>query len=304
GTDRASGGPFEQAKLQLHAFGPDGLSTRYEWFDVDDIDAALARFDELTTERPAATAFAGSVRRRVRPNAATANLARVETAIVARDADALDAGLADDAQLIDHTTGAVIDREGSLSTLCFTFKGRDATYRTEPFATLGDSLVLTLISASGAAFAGGRFDVGAYETEKIGVTDVDAQGRRQRMEIFAHDRLADAVVRAYERYAELLPEGAARDRAARTARSLRSIVALDPNPAEAPLDDDVEFVDHRRLGFEPARGAGAFVRHFRALLDLAIDLRLRIDDVLDLRPDTLLYRSTVSGTDRASGGPF
>ena len=44
-------------------------------------------------------------------------------------------------------------------------------------------------------------------------------------EIFAADRLGDAVARLYERYAELLPDGPARARAAATARSVAAVVA-------------------------------------------------------------------------------
>ncbi len=77
------------------------------------------------------------------------------------------------------------------------------------------------MSASG--FAGGKFDVGAYERDEIILIEVDAQGRRRRLEVFAADRLGDAVARLYERYAELLPDGPARDRAAATARSVAAV---------------------------------------------------------------------------------
>src|SRR5262249_62212201 len=93
------------------------------------------------------------------------------------------------------------------------------TYRHAPLATLGDSVALCLVTAS-ASFAGGTFDVGAYEIETIALDEVDAQGRRRQAEHFAPHHLGDAVVRLYERYAELLPEGPARDRAAATARSV------------------------------------------------------------------------------------
>src|SRR5262249_49594609 len=148
------------------------------------------------------------------------------------------------------------------------------------------------------------FDVAAYETVWVHLHEVDAQGRCRRVEAFAPDRLTDAVVRLYERYAELLPEGVARARAAATARSLRTIVTLDMHPAAPPHHDDIEFVDHRRLGFESSRGAGKMVRQTRALFDLADDVTNRIDDVLAVRPDIILYRSTTTGTDRASGGAF
>src|SRR5262249_56459718 len=64
----------------------------------------------------------------------------------------------------------------------------------EPVAPLGDSLALSRQSTSARGFAGGTFDVGAYERELIDLTEVDAQGR-WRAEGFAADRLGDAGAR-------------------------------------------------------------------------------------------------------------
>src|SRR5262249_57679336 len=47
GTARAGGGAYERPFVHLMVFGPDGLATRDEFFDVDRADDALARFDEL-----------------------------------------------------------------------------------------------------------------------------------------------------------------------------------------------------------------------------------------------------------------
>ena len=74
-----------------------------------------------------------------------------------------------------------------------------------------------LVSAS--ALASRKFDVGAYDIEKIDVVEVDAQGRARRVEDFAPDHLGDAVARLYERYAELLTDGPAHDRAAGMGRA-------------------------------------------------------------------------------------
>ena len=58
------------------------------------------------------------------------------------------------------------------------------------------------------------------EAERLGrrelaVLDVDMRGWIQSSEIFAGDRLASAIERIYERYAELLPAGRERERVAR-----------------------------------------------------------------------------------------
>jgi hypothetical protein len=56
------------------------------------------------------------VLRRVRGNGATAQAARVDAAIAARDADALPTLFAADLRVVDHATGVDFDREGVLVT--------------------------------------------------------------------------------------------------------------------------------------------------------------------------------------------
>src|SRR5262249_17455345 len=127
-------------------------------------------------------------------------------------------------------------------------------------------------------------------------------GRNRRLEVFADDRLADAVARLYERHADLLPDGPARTRAAATVNSITAILTLDPK--RPPFANDMECVDHRALGLWSARGAAAALRRMRALFELADHVTVRIHDVLGARSDAILWRSTFSGTDRASGGEF
>ena len=50
------------------------------------------------------------MRRRVRPNAVAANVARFDAAIAARDADALAALLTDDHEIVDHPNGRTYGR--------------------------------------------------------------------------------------------------------------------------------------------------------------------------------------------------
>src|SRR5215510_13194257 len=89
---------------------------------------------------------------------------------------------------------------------------------------------LCRVSMSASGLERGKFDVGAYETEHVDAIEVDAQGRHRWVEHFASDRLGDAVARLYERYAELLPAGPARERAAGTARSVRTYSGTHTGP--------------------------------------------------------------------------
>jgi hypothetical protein len=301
GTIRASGGAFAQDLCTLFVFGPDGLVTRWEQFDADRDAEAFARFDELAVERPAAR----PVCRRVRANAATVHLARLDAAVMARNTDALPDLFADGDELVDHTAGVTYGLEGVLSSLRLLFRARDISYRHEPLATLGDALVLARQSWSFAEVDDAVFGrVGASEHEDVVLSELDASGRRRRANVFAPDHLGDAVACLYQRYAELLPEGAERTRAAATARSVAALAGLDLDRWATALAPAVEFVDRRTLGLGIARGAEAVLRAVRSPLEATQDLASRWDDILELRSDVLFLRRMSLGTDRTSGGSF
>src|SRR5262249_41431393 len=250
GTDRAVGGAVERCLCELVIFGADGLPTRWEQFDAEREPVALARFEGLTAgAAPVPSQAVARPDRRLQANAATANDARIHAAIVARDVDAIAAHVADRSEVVDHTTGRTYDRQGLLATWHSLVRAQDATERVEPLATLGDSLALCREWVSGSGVAGRKFDVGPYEIEYGLLSEVDTEGRRAGTEIFATDHLGDAVARLYERYAELLPDGPARARAAATARSVAAMEGpLDLDRSAASLDSCIESIDHRTLG--------------------------------------------------------
>ena len=145
----------------------------------------------------------------MRANRATETVARLDAAIAARDAAALDALLATGSQALQHPIGF---SETMLSLYSAVQGVPDLTWQHEPLGTLGDSLALFRSSISGSEVARENFDVGAYDLENPVLIEVAADGRCLGAEYFAPERLGDAVARLYERYAELLPEGPERDR--------------------------------------------------------------------------------------------
>jgi class 3 adenylate cyclase len=299
-----TGGAYERRMIQVCLFGADGLVARLEMFDTDRDVEALARFDELTAERPAPA----PMRRRVRPNAATANVARVNAAVAARDADALPALLSDGYRVVHHAAGAVLNSQELLAwwRLLFT-EDRDFAFREEPLATLGDSLVLCRESWSGTESRGRAFEVGAFERDGFLLGEVDAQARAERAEYFGPDRLGDAIVRLYQRHAELLPDGPECTRASATAHSVAALPLIRQSattPYGTELASDIEWFDHRSVGIGSLHGREALLRHFRALLELTETWAARVDDILCLRADALLVRWTNSGTQRAGGGAY
>src|SRR5262245_11147651 len=94
----------------LWIFDADGCVAHWEQFDVAQEAEALARFDALTRE-----ATRPMLRRRVRPNAATANAARLNAVVAARAADALPPLHSDRLEVVHHPTGALLDRQGMLA---------------------------------------------------------------------------------------------------------------------------------------------------------------------------------------------
>src|SRR5262249_37065718 len=153
---------------------------------------------------------------------------------------------------------------------------------------------------------GKRLDVGAYEIEQLVLIEVDAEGRRRRGELFASKHLGDAIVRLYERYAELLPDGPPRARVPATARSgAASLGPSDFDRYATAVGPDVEMIHHRGLvGQGSSRGRDAWLSVFRVIFETVADATNRTEDILGLTPEAFLVRWESSGTDRATGGAF
>src|SRR5262249_2039687 len=151
---RAGGGAYERNHLRLFVFAADGLVTRVEMFDLEREDEAFARFDELTGEpapvRVGAAPFSTMQKRqrRVRANAATANVTGYEAPLAARDFETCDPLAADDLEIVHHSTGTTYGRQGALASVRSLLRARDATIRYELLASLGDSLALCRQSIS------------------------------------------------------------------------------------------------------------------------------------------------------------
>ncbi|TMA78596.1 MAG: DUF4440 domain-containing protein, partial [Deltaproteobacteria bacterium] len=263
--------------------------------------AAASRGPHVTT---ADDAVGDRVRRPPPPNAATENIAGIDAAIVARDLDAIRALMADDAEFTHHPTGTTYGREGALETFRVAFTASGLSSAREPVATLGDALVLCRATLSITELGDAEVPFGASRREQLMVVEVDRHARQCRAELFADDRLREALARLYERYAELLPDGPERRRATAIARGVAAIppgASVEREPALAP---DVEFVDHRLLGFGQVHGPEKVWRGARTLREVADDITVRVVEILEAGPSTLLLRWTIVGTDRDSGGRF
>jgi hypothetical protein len=244
GTERAGGGTYERPFLVVSVLGGDGLITQVEAFDADREAEALARFDELAVPPPKPRAL-----RRVRPNATRAFFDACLAALESRDAGALDRLHAESMEAVLHPLGTTLTRGETLDWWRLFLGDGGEAFHSETIATLGGSLALARQSWSGAASNDATFAVGAFQRDSFALIEVDARGRAERIEVFAADKLGDALVRLYERRAELLPAGPERDRAATIARSAAALQGpLDLDRLAGVMAPDVQFVDHRIVG--------------------------------------------------------
>jgi class 3 adenylate cyclase/tetratricopeptide (TPR) repeat protein/ketosteroid isomerase-like protein len=302
GNDRLGGGAYERLFLALWATNADGLLARVEWFDTDHDTQALARFDALV----AGTGPQVEIRRRARPNLATEARVRLKTARVAGDDAAAETIVAEDLEAIDHRWHTTYKRDGWFRTWRGMMRSDGATLHYEPIATLGDLLVLDHCRHTATGTTAGRFDVGEHSTDYVQLTEADRAGRIRRIEFFASHRLGDAVVRFFERHAELLPEGPARTPAAGAARAFAAFFchAYDPDRVATVLAPTIFRVDHRTVGFGEAHGRDAVMAVLRTLDEFADDVTFRLDDVLALTDHASMFRGTQRGRLRASDGAF
>ncbi len=160
-------------------------------------------------------------RRPVRPNFAIEEARRAEAAVAARDVQALESLYRRDVEIVDHQFGVEYGHDAIVERVRLTIEeSTDGAFRHEDLATLGDFVALCRLHSTASGSVVYDVPFGATEVTYLLVIEADDQGCARRIDIFGEDALRDAVVRLYERHAALLPEGAARTRAAATAQSM------------------------------------------------------------------------------------
>ncbi len=327
GILRSSGGEFERSVVELMLFNNDGLVAHWERFEPEQRDQALARFAELiagadaevqaesilSSDRPQlakpearASAALGKWATTPPANAATEHATRAEAAARSGDFTAMRELFTDDYRELDHPNGATLDADGIVASTQRLFRAQDPIFQLEPLAVLGTRVALVRRVSGASATQSRRFDVGPSEYTSLMLIEVAADGRSRYGEVFAADRLGEAVARLCELYAEQLPEGSARKQALTRAVGLRELSGrLDIEHLAKYFAPDVQHVDHRLAGVGRLSGAEALVNSLQMITtELAEQVEGRIDDLYGLTPDTGLFLMTTSGIDRRSGGRF
>jgi hypothetical protein len=232
-------------------------------------------------------------------NDATAFGARADALVAVADRDdAIEALFTERAQILDRKTNRTFGREERIAGLrALLAVAREPVSRHEPLATLGRSLALLRRTLSASGIEGRTSnDGGAYRIEELCVIEADERGRCARAELFAVDHLGAAITRLYERHAETRPEGPERQRTAAIARAVAAVLGPpDPDPVGPVLALDVQYADHRLLGWGAVRGVVAFLRALRTLRRALPSVEERTIELLVLRADALLVRRAITG---------
>ncbi|BBZ14762.1 BTAD domain-containing putative transcriptional regulator [Mycobacterium branderi] len=248
---------------------------RLEIFDEADLDAALARFEELHRQAPRLE------------NAASQVDARLHTYFAARDWDAMAEAMAQDILYDDRrrvaNAGLRRGRDAEMVNIrALVDLGANVT--STVIATRGERLVLTK-----SRFTGADQRPEAFHNVMLSVLEIDADERVVARIIFDVDDMDAAIAELDARY--LAGEAAAH---AHT-WSVISRSYAEMSRHELPRTTyDYANIDHRRFPME----AGAFNASLRAQWELLPDFSLRIESVHRLSDLGVVFTQAAKGTSR------
>ena len=232
------------------------MVNRSELFDETDVDAALARFDQLSRPAPRLE------------NAASQAVERYMAHFAARDWDALAMVLADDISIDDRrrvvNAGIRRGRDAEIANLR-AIAGAGFTYMTcVVIATRGERLILTRAS-------GGEGGSGEFLNEVLSVVEINSDNEHSAIILFELDDFEAAIAELDARYLA----GEAAPHARTWSMIAESYAAFTRQEFPAVRPDSV-FVDHRRAA---AFGSTDLTTYIRAGWDLGQHIRPYIEAV-------------------------
>ena len=251
------------------------LIKRSELFDEADVDAAVARFDELSRQAP-----------RLENDASRVD-DRFKNYFAARDWDAMTKILADDFSIDDRRRVVNIGiRNGSDVEIANMRAAAEIGTKAMTFvviATRGKRLALSRIRASGRDQR-----PEAFHTEALGIVEINADNRIAARVAFDLDDIDAAFEELEARYAA--GEAAAH---ARTWSVMAQAFAATNRREMPEFMPDFVNIDHRRArGFTP----GDLTAYMRATWDLAPDVIAYAEAVHQLSNLGAVFTQAVSGT--------
>ncbi|OBH92596.1 regulator [Mycobacterium sp. E2733] len=261
----------EWQMINICTFEGDLLS-RYEVFEKTELDAALARFDELPQRQPLA-------------NPASQVNERFWTCLTTQDWAALTEIMAENVVSHDNrrvvNSGVLRGRETNIANVQAVAEVGFEDFVSTVIAVRGRRLALTRIRSSAHGF-----EPGEISADMIGVVEVDADNRMTFHSIFDADDIDAAFAQLDARY--LAGEAAAH-------AHVWSVIARECdrfNRHELPAADWVT-IDHRSL---VTIDAGDLLSNIRATWDLMPDVRVNIEAVHRLGSSGAVVTYTANGT--------
>ncbi|HXC51516.1 MAG TPA: adenylate/guanylate cyclase domain-containing protein, partial [Candidatus Limnocylindrales bacterium] len=187
--------------------------------------------------------------RRLPRNFAIQNRHRLATVIASRDVQAIETVFRQDVEIIDHPHGRSYGYASMHERIRLMIaESVDSKWSYESLTPLGESLAVCRLCITTTGSSVDTASIGATDVAYVQVVEADNMGRARRVEIFAEDKLGEALVRLYERYAGQQPEGPARASAAQVARSIAAYDGrFDPGRVEKELSTSFRLIDHRSL---------------------------------------------------------
>nr|WP_237162457.1 BTAD domain-containing putative transcriptional regulator [Mycolicibacterium fortuitum] len=266
---------FEAEWRDLHALMVAGDKVcRSELFDANDLDAALAHFDELSQP----------VRRL--ENAASRATDRFQERFAARDWDAMAEAVTDDISFDDRRRVINADLQIGRESFIENFRiaaDLGATQSPTAIATRGERVVLTRA----------RFSLGGGASEEFGldllhVIEVDTDNRIAATVTFDPDDFDAAIAELDKRYLA----GESVGYAQAWSVIARNVAAFNRREPLITTQDWVT-IDHRRAtAFEP----GDITPYIEATWDVAPDINLYIESVHRLNSSGALFSQVLQGT--------
>ncbi len=250
-ADKSPGAPYDEF-LQLHRIDDEGQISQQIWFDVADIDDAIAELDA------AHTALEGASRIPRLENAASRMYERFKSAYASRDMDALGEIIADDVCTDDRrrvvNAGVRVGREAVMAELMSFIELGALAISFDVIATRGDRLILNRSRIQNWDQRNAPVD-----TEIIELIEVDADERLVRRVVFDTDDIEGAFTELDARYLA----GEAADYTRTWSVIAQAYAALNRREIPAVAPDWVD-VDHRSLA---PIGPGDLLAYARAAFD-------------------------------------
>lgn len=245
-TDVSPGAPRDEF-LQLYGIDDEGRICLLLWFDLEDMDAAIAELDSLH-------ARFGTQQPRVRQvqNKATLLIQRFYPNFAVRDWKTIAEAAADDYYIDDRrrtvNTGIRYGRDAGIQELQATAEVGFSIIMSDALATRGERLVLTRVQASGP-------DPEAVHNDALNVIEIDSDEKVVAAVVFDADDLDAAIVELDARYLA----GEAADCAEAWSAITTAFVAMSRGDMPATHSGFTD-VDHRPLGIV---GAGNLMEYLR-----------------------------------------